>query len=247
MVIAVFDSGLGSLSIIKAIQRTIKSDIIYFADQENFPYGNKTKSQLNQIIQKTITKLQDFAPDVIIMASNTPSLILNYNQVIGVYPPIKEAVKLSKTKNIAILGTKAAISSRGLSNYITKQDIPQDITIHKINASSLVELVESGKFLSDKTLCKNEIKSLLSKKFKHNNIDVATLSSTHLPFMKEFFVSELGVKFLDPADDLAKKVKKIIKNKSRNRLKIYTNGNTKIFEEKLAKLGIKNRVNYLTV
>ena len=52
--IVVFDSGLGSLSIIKPIRRILKAEIIYFADQANYPYGNKSKSQLNKIITKTI-------------------------------------------------------------------------------------------------------------------------------------------------------------------------------------------------
>jgi len=46
--IVVFDSGLGSLSIIKAIQKISKSEIIYFADQENFPYGQKSQAQLSK-------------------------------------------------------------------------------------------------------------------------------------------------------------------------------------------------------
>ena len=41
MKIVVFDSGLGSLSVIKAIQKKTKSDIIYLADKKNFPYGKK--------------------------------------------------------------------------------------------------------------------------------------------------------------------------------------------------------------
>ena len=48
MKIVVFDSGFGSLSIIKEIQKKVKSDIVYFADQKNFPYGKKTKSQRKQ-------------------------------------------------------------------------------------------------------------------------------------------------------------------------------------------------------
>ena len=46
--IIVFDSGFGSLSIIKPIQKTMKSDIIYFADQKNFPYGKKIKVTIEQ-------------------------------------------------------------------------------------------------------------------------------------------------------------------------------------------------------
>ena len=45
--IVVFDSGLGSLSIIKAVQKIAKSEIIYFADQQNFPYGKKSQAQLS--------------------------------------------------------------------------------------------------------------------------------------------------------------------------------------------------------
>lgn len=56
--IVVFDSGLGSLSIIKAIQKTIKSDIVYFADQKSFPYGKKSVRELDKIITKTIYNLK---------------------------------------------------------------------------------------------------------------------------------------------------------------------------------------------
>lgn len=76
--IAVFDSGLGSLSIIKAIQQISKAEIIYFADQKNYPYGTKSQAQLGSIIKKSIKILKvQFSPDIIVMASNTPSLMLN--------------------------------------------------------------------------------------------------------------------------------------------------------------------------
>ena len=67
--IAVFDSGLGSLSIIRAIQKTSKAEIIYFADQQNYPYGKKSQAQLHKIIQKSIKLMQErFSPDIIVVA-----------------------------------------------------------------------------------------------------------------------------------------------------------------------------------
>ena len=57
--IVVFDSGLGSLSIIKEIQKIGKNDIIYFADQKNYPYGVKSQAQLSTIIKKTINLLEE--------------------------------------------------------------------------------------------------------------------------------------------------------------------------------------------
>src|SRR3989338_8581371 len=198
--IAVFDSGLGSLSIIKAIQKICKSDIVYFADQKNFPYGKKSKKQLKKIIKQTIKLLEEnFSPDVIVMASNTPSLMVKIanRKVIGVNPPIKEAMLLSKTKNIAILATNAAIKSKSLSSYIKKFNFSKDKKIYKINSSMLVDLVESNKFITDKVYCKKIIKKTLGDIFS-DKIDVATLSSTHLSFLKSLLSAEFPhVKFID--------------------------------------------------
>lgn len=248
--IAVFDSGVGSLSVIRAIQKVTSVEIIYFADQANFPYGKKTKHQLDLIIQKTVKKLQvDFAPDLIILASNTPSLVLNLDKsIIRVYPPIKTAAKISSTGNIAILGTSLAVNSAELDRYITQQTLPEYITVHKVDASDLVELAETGIFLSDVNLCKKKIKTL-AKKLKKHNIDVATLSSTHLALLRDYLESELdGIKFLDPADVVAASVAKRIKTRyGQSILRVYASGDEKKFKDKLVKLGIKDKVRHLTV
>ncbi len=63
--IAVFDSGFGSLSIIHAIQKTFKAEIIYFADQQNYPYGKKSQAQLHKIIYKSLKLIQKrFSPRI---------------------------------------------------------------------------------------------------------------------------------------------------------------------------------------
>ena len=247
--IAVFDSGLGSLSIIKSIQKICKSEIIYFADQKNYPYGKKSKKQLETMINKTIKLLEEnFSPDIIVMASTTPSLMVNTNRkIIRVNPPIRKAMTLSKTKNIAILATQAAIKSKSLSSYIKKFNFSKNKKIYKVNSSTLVDLVESNKFITDKVYCKKIIKKTLSDVFS-NKIDVATLSSTHLSFLKSLLISEFPkVKFVDPADVVAVKVlTKIKKESKKNTIKIFTSGNVKLFEKKLNKLGIKNKVNFIS-
>ena len=114
--VAVFDSGLGSLSIIKEIQKITKSEIIYFADQKNYPYGGKSQAQLRTVIQKTIKLLErKFTPEIIVVASNTPSLMLDLStqKIVDVKPPLKIAKKITKTKQIGILATKSAINSKG--------------------------------------------------------------------------------------------------------------------------------------
>ncbi len=249
--IIVFDSGFGSLSVIKPIQHTIKSDLIYYADQKNFPYGKKSKSQLTKIITNRIKFLEEkFKPDLIVIGSNTPSLLVEINKknVVKVLPPIKMAAKISVTGNIAILTTLAAVKSKKLSEFIKRNKLPKRINIKKMNASRLVQLVESAKFIDDQNLCNTVVRKTLSEQFSKYNIDVATLSSTHLPFLLPFFKKQFPhVTFLDPAQEIANKVRKIIGKKSskRNSMKIFTSSEPEKFQNHLWKMGIKKKVSFL--
>ena len=251
--IAVFDSGLGSLSIIKPIQKVCKAEIIYFADRKNFPYGNKTKKQLETIMKNSIELLErKFNPDIIVIGSNTPTIMLEFTnkKIIGVFPPIKEAVKNSMTNNVAILATEIVVKNKNLITYIKKCKISDKIKIHKINASNLVQLVESGKFIENKKYCSKIIRNSLKDVFFKNNIDTVTLSSTHLPFLKPILKNEFPkIEFIDPAEEIALKVFNKIKTKQskKNQLKIFSSDQTKIFQKNLTNLGIKNKIKFLSI
>jgi len=252
--IVVFDSGFGSISVIREIQKIFKGELIYFADQKNFPYGVKSKIELESIIKETIVLLEEkFSPELIVMASNTPTLLLNFSRIspkiVGIYPPLNDAVKISRTRNIAILGTRSVIQSESITEFIEKCNVPNDIVIHKIDCSLLVELVESGKFLTDEEYCKNIIKEVLEDVFLDNSIDVATLSSTHLPFLESFLrLIFKNVKFLDPAENVANDVKNLIRDNDlqQNVLRIFTSGDVNLFKKNLQMMGINNEVSFLT-
>jgi len=248
--IVIFDSGFGSLSIIKAIQKRTKADIIYFADQKNFPYGKKSKNELEKIIKHTIINLKEkFHPDLIVIGSNTPSLlinkiILNDPALVGVLPPILRAQQLTKTNSIALLVTSSVAHSSALNNFIKKSKKTK-IKILKIDSSDLVDLVESGKFIHNKNLCIKKIISVLQHKLVINDVDVVTLSSTHLPFLltllKKIFPH---IKFLDPANDVATQItnNKLFFPSTKNTLTIYSSGNIKKFQKNLFYINIKKSV-----
>ena len=249
--IIVFDSGFGSLSIIKPIRQAVKSDIIYFADQKNFPYGKKTKSQLTKIITKTINLLEEkFEPDLIVMGSNTPSLLVSMNKknIVKVLPPIKKAAKISMTGNIAILATNAVVKSKTLAEYVRKNRLPKHINLKKIDATKLVKLVEQGKFLEDRKLCEKTVSKVLLEPFSRTNVDVAILSSTHLPFLLPFLKKQFpNITFVDPGKEIAQKVKKIVarKQSKKNTMKIFTSSDPKKFQKYLLQIGIKKNVSVL--
>ena len=249
--IVVFDSGFGSLSIIKPIQKSMKSDIIYFADQKNFPYGKKSKSQLTRLINKTINLLEEkFEPDLIVMGSNTPSLLVSTNKknLVKVLPPIKKASKISVTGNVAILATNVIVRSKVLSKYVKKSRLPKHVSLKRIDATKLVQLVEHGKFLKDRELCGKTITKVLSEPFSRTDVDVAILSSTHLPFLLPFLKKQFpNITFVDPGKEIAQKVKKIVarKQSKRNTMKIFTSSDPKKFQKYLLQIGIKKNVSVL--
>jgi len=192
-----------------------------------------------------------FKPDLIVVGSNTPSLLLKQitkkSKIVGVFPPLKEATKNTRSCTIAILATKSVIESNALKNYI-KKNVPKKIKVIKINTSLLVELVELGKFIYNKNLCKQKIKTILSKPFLNNSVDVATLSSTHLPFLLPMLKQVFPyITFVDPADIVANQVSKTLnaKKSKANSIRIFTSGNVGVFQKQLFKLGIKNKVRSL--
>ena len=77
--VAIFDSGVGSLSIVRELRKIVPSEnILYFADKAHFPYGNKSHNILRQVIVDTVNYLERYKPKLIVVASTTPSVqVLN--------------------------------------------------------------------------------------------------------------------------------------------------------------------------
>ena len=253
MKIVVFDSGFGSLSVIKEIQKKVKSDIVYFADQKNFPYGKKSKKQLLEIINQTLDKIsKKFNPDLIVVASNTPSLLLRDKLpkgIINVLPPLGKISASKQSHNIAILATESVVKGSEIDDYVKETIKSRKHRIVKINSSSLVNLVETGKFIDKPEYCSTIIQKTLKKKFQQHKIDVATLSSTHLPFLLPFLEDAFpNVRFLDPAVIVAQKISRrnIVTKSPKNKLQIFTTGDAQKFQSKLKKIGVRNKVTSLS-
>ena len=251
--IVVFDSGIGSMSVIRELKRELPNEnLIYFADKANFPYGKKSQNDLFKIVHNTIKYLERFHPKLIIIASNTPSIqvidkikSLTNIPLVGVKPPINKAIKITKKNHIGIMATESSINSKELDKLI-KSEIPQDIFVSKYNSSSLIPLIEDGTFLRNRKKIELLIIQILGN---IDNIDVITLSSTHLPFI----IDQLNqlyphVKFLDPAESIVKDVKKFLiynnlNNKIKNgKMRILVSDNKKKFQEILRQIGIKEKI-----
>ena len=254
--VAVFDSGIGSLSIIRELKREIPNeDLLYFADKAHFPYGTKSNPQLREIMVNTINYLKRFKPKMVVVASNTPSVqvldevrkMVTDLPIIGVRPPLKEAARLTRKKHIGIMATEGTIRSRELEIQIRKE-VPQHILVSKFNASPIIELIEQGVHLENERRTFDVISRVLGDNVDEK-MDVITLSSTHLPFVKTYLNALLPtVRFVDPAQIVAKDVRKFLKSyrmakkSGTGKLQIMVSDGKREFERSVRAMGVREPI-----
>jgi glutamate racemase len=236
--VGIFDSGIGGLSILKEIHRLLPwVRTIYLADQANFPYGDKTPSQLKNIAYQNVKKLSKFEVDLIVVACNTATvhaisfLRKKFPQIIfvGTEPGVKPAAAVAK-KGITILSSPQATKSNQLALLINKYI--NGVPVFNIGSLDLVQAIE-------KRRSNKEIITILRQILPENILsqtDVLVLGCTHFPLIKKQIQKYVGanVKVIDSGQAIAQRVASFLKqnnsfNKSENTKHIYlTTSNSSI-------------------
>jgi glutamate racemase len=152
--IAVFDAGIGSYSAVAHIHRRFpEQDLVCLADRASFPYGLKTLPELRATIERTLDYLAALPVAAVVVASNVPSVTMLDDAIAGrklpvsgIVPPVREALGATDG-DVAVLGVRTLVASAELTGYIAREAGPDIGRVHARDASSLVELVESGAFL----------------------------------------------------------------------------------------------------
>jgi glutamate racemase len=209
--IAVFDAGIGSYAAVAAIQRLLpQQDILYFADRASFPYGDKSRQDLLAILRRTLRYLDGFDPAAVLVASNAPSITVLDDlvgiigpPVFGVRPPIAAALAITGPRAVAVLGVQSMVESPELRLYADTQAGERKAQVHLVNASPLVELVESGAFLFAPERTQAQVNAFFDAlDQRYTDIAAFTLSSTHLPWLRTFIErARPGRPLFDPLDD----------------------------------------------
>ncbi|KKQ11600.1 MAG: glutamate racemase [Candidatus Babeliales bacterium] len=214
--IGIFDSGVGGLGIFKAIaQQLPEQDLIYFADNNNLPFGQKTTEQLQQITSKILDYLiSTHNIKIAVVACNTASVSsLSYLRekyptipIVGAVPVIKPACELSKNKKVAILATLHTTNSEYQKQLIAQYG--SGVEVLSIACPDLVDLVEAGLF--DDPHTQEKLQEYLSPAIALG-VDVVGLACTHYPFLRVQIQKLLpeGVIILDSNDAVARQVVKV--------------------------------------
>jgi glutamate racemase len=195
--IGIFDSGLGGLSIAQCISKNLPNEqLIYVADSQFAPYGDKTSAKIVERVNKLADWLIAQKVKAIVVACNTATVIAIDQlrarvsiPIIGVEPAIKPAAQKSKTHKIALLVTEATAINQRFLALVEKHKNGANVFIQP--CPGLVELIEQGHHESEQ--CRQQLNHFLQPLLK-NNIDTLVLGCTHYPFVRPLIQKIVGNK-----------------------------------------------------
>lgn len=218
--IGVFDSGYGGLTILKDFLKDLPEyDYMYLGDNARAPYGNRSTETLIGFAEQAVEHLFAQGCALIIVACNTASSnVLRHLQekylrkpgiknrkILGVIKPqVEEAVKISKSGKIGVVGTRSTIESKSFD--VELKHLRPDVEVAKQACPLLVPLIEEHWHKRPET--RMVLKKYL-RPLKTHNVDTLILACTHYPFLYEDFCRIMGknVRVLNPGPILSTSLK----------------------------------------
>lgn len=206
-VVAVFDSGVGGLTVLKALkQRWPGQDFVYLADTARLPYGTKSLHTIHLYVEQNIRFLESYKPLAIVVACNSASTALLEKPVRSttpifnvVEPGARKAVETSKSGRIGVLGTRATVFSEAYPRAIKK--LKSETEVFQQACPLWVPLVEEG-WVDDPVT--NLIVYRYASALNAHQVDTAILGCTHFPVLRASIQKALGpsVQLVDSSSGL---------------------------------------------
>lgn len=235
--IGIFDSGVGGLSVLRAIREQIpRETIIYLGDQEHIPYGPRPMEQIRGFSAAITNFLLDQHVKIVVVACNTASAAaLKYLresfphvQFVGMEPAVKPAVEHTRTGRVGILATPATFQGALYASVVER--FAQGVELFQNTCSGLVQEIEKGSLEGDRTraILEDALLPMLEK-----NIDTVVLGCTHYPFVIPVIERIVGenVRVIDPAPAVARQVRRLLEaggklnpSPADGKVKFYTSG-----------------------
>ena len=217
--IGVFDSGLGGLTVAKAIKEKLPNEnIVYLGDTARVPYGNKSTLLVTGYATQITNFLLGENAKLIVVACNTvsalalPTLQSEFQvPILGVIiPGSQAAIHATRNKNIGVIGTMATINSNAYTAALN--EIESSIQITAQACPLFVPLVEEG-WLNGPV--PSEITASYLKSINVLNVDTLILGCTHYPLLKPIIKDHVNdnTVLIDSAETVAEEVATILLEK----------------------------------
>jgi glutamate racemase len=207
--IGVFDSGIGGLTVVRALMERLPfENIVYFGDTARVPYGVKSVETINRYALQITEFLLKKDVKLLIVACNTMAAVA-YQAIRDLSPvPVLEVIEASakmavtetRSKSIGVIGTPATVNSNAYARAIHLLD--RDAKVFSQACPLFVPLVEEGWFdhAATRLVAEEYLKPVMAE-----HIDTLVLGCTHYPLLKPLFQGICGpqVRLIDSAEAMA--------------------------------------------
>ena len=229
--VCLFDSGIGGLTVLKKLTNDFPlENYIYLADLARVPFGDRTKEDINKIVNEMFSWLMKFNPKMVIMACNTSSAVFDFKSsefksqinipVYGMIESCAKEIAKSKYKKVSVWATKLATESNIYKKTI--QNINPQIKVEEISCPKLVPMIEDLGF--NPTDKEEIIKEYL--KMTSPESEALILGCTHYPHITNILLKQTKMDIIDPADCLIKELEtsltKMINPELKRNVSLYT-------------------------
>ena len=220
--IAVFDSGVGGLTVFRALRRRLPHEsLVYFGDTAHVPYGTKSAETVRRLTRAHLAFLSRRRVKCAVVACNTASAValdgaaldrtLNGHgpavPIIGVIEPgVRMALARTRSGRIGVLGTSTTIASGA---YQRRLAAAGGVRVTARACPLFVPLIEAG--WADHPVARRIAAEYVAP-LKAARVDTVILGCTHYPLIKPVLGRVLGrgVELVDSAEAVEMEVERIL-------------------------------------
>lgn len=208
--IAIFDSGVGGLTVLRELYRQLPNEsILYFGDTARLPYGMRSAEEILQFVREIITWAVQQDAKMILMACNTSSALALETvrdefdiPILGLILPGAQAA-VRKGKRIGVIATPATAASNAYRQAIQETD--HSVHVWQVGCPEFVPLIEQNRIHDPYT---QEVAREYLTPLIQQEIDTLIYGCTHYPHLAPVLRAILPshIQLVDPAVYLVKAV-----------------------------------------
>jgi len=218
--IGVFDSGVGGLSVLRALQAELPQErFVYVADSGHAPYGERDDAYLLQR-SRAITDylLATHAIKALVVACNTATAAAIATlraqrpglPIVGIEPALKPAAAHSRTRRVGVLATRATLQSEKFAGLLRRQDASAHFVLQACDG--LADAIERFDDAAIRALCHTHLNAMGPFGSAAGSMDTLVLGCTHYPFVTEQLTQHTGteVVFFEGGVPVARQTQRVL-------------------------------------
>lgn len=214
--IGIFDSGVGGLSVLRAIHYLLPAEqLLYLADQAHVPYGPRPLEEVRHFAYEITQFLLRQKAKLIVVACNAASAAALHDlrrefpdiPFVGMEPAVKPAAETTQSGRVGVLATPATFQGKLYASVVER--FAHGVELFQDTCPGLVKQIEAGALDSPDT--RAILESALGPMLRQG-IDTVVLGCTHYPFVIPL-IQEIvgpGVRVIDPAPAVAQQVQRVL-------------------------------------